>query len=116
MRLSAAVGLVAGVSQLVDVVSPRSRWLKSRRRGSRVDIDVQLTFTDSGIAMLGPFSSGEVRWEGIEKAVPTPMGLFLIPQDGMHIYIPDQALEPISTKGEIAARVGQAGDVSSKGD
>ena len=110
MRLSAAVGLVAGVSQLVDVVSHRSRWLKARRRGSRVDRDVQLTFTDEGIEVLGPFSTGQCRWEGIERTVSTPMGLFLIPQDGMHIYIPDRVLEPISAKREIVARVGRAGE------
>ena len=104
LHVAAAVGLAAGVAEFAEVLTHKSRWLAARQRGSRTDRSVQLTFTNDAIAVQGPFSSGELQWAGIERIKATSKGLFLIPQEGMHLYIPDTALSPPSVKQEIVAR------------
>jgi hypothetical protein len=103
--LAAAIALVAGVVEFADIMTHRRKWIAARREGCRFDKEIRLTFTNDAMAYEGPFSSGHLQWAGIERVKATPKGLFLYPQAGMHIYIPDSGLEPASAKQEIIARV-----------
>lgn len=105
LYFAAAVALVAGVGQLIEACCHKSRWLAARCGGRNEEGEVKFTFTDESIAIEGPFSSTQFHWEGMERIVITPNGLLLYPQKGAHYYIPDRALEPLSAKAEIAARV-----------
>jgi hypothetical protein len=103
--IAAALGLVVGIVEFAEMMIHKSRWLAARLRGCRAGREVQLVFTNESIAEQGSFSSGNLEWAGIERVRETPKGLFLIPQDGMHVYIPDYALEPASAKQDIIARI-----------
>ena len=55
--------------------------------------------------MNSPFSQSESDWKAFQKVVPTNQGMFLYPQEGIHIYIPDSALQPPEAKTEIVKKI-----------
>ena len=103
---AAAVAFTAAIAETGELMWHRSRWLRARRDSRRSDENVELTFTDQGISARGPNSISELTWAAIQSAKATSKGLFLIPQKGAHIYIPNGALDPTSAKADIVARVG----------
>jgi hypothetical protein len=68
-------------------------WLRRHFKSKLADAQVELTIDDEGIHSHGPFSSGSMRWNGIERILRTPKGLLIWPQKGMYIYLPKSAAE-----------------------
>jgi hypothetical protein len=51
---------------------------------------IELEFSSSKIIHKGPFSNGEIEWEGIKKIVKTKNGIIIKPENGISIYLPDK--------------------------
>jgi hypothetical protein len=68
-------------------------WLRRHFKSKLADAQVELTIDDDGIHSRGPFSTGSMRWNGIERILRTPKGLLIWPQKGMYIYLPKAAAE-----------------------
>ncbi|MCG8339466.1 MAG: YcxB family protein [Proteobacteria bacterium] len=50
--------------------------------------EVRIILSESGITLSGPYNHAEISWEGIERIVETPKGVFIWPQKGVHICLP----------------------------
>ena len=46
-----------------------------------------MIFEDDVIKSKGPFTNTELKWNGIVKTIETKNGLFLIPENGISIYL-----------------------------
>ncbi|MBK7442184.1 MAG: hypothetical protein IPI65_11740 [Bacteroidetes bacterium] len=57
-----------------------------------------MEFSDSNISHKGPFSNGEIKWEGIISIHKTKKGIILKPDNGISMYLPDMLF---SDKNEI---------------
>jgi hypothetical protein len=79
--------------------------MRDRLRDKRLDASVILEFKEDRIVHSGPYAHGEFAWEGIESVTPTPTAMFLRPQKGISIYIPDQTLDPVEAKAQIVDRI-----------
>lgn len=67
--------------------------------------DVEIRFEDDRIYMSGPFSQSESEWQAIQRVISTDRGMFLCPTRGVHIYVPDAALQPPEAKEQIVKRI-----------
>jgi hypothetical protein len=83
--------IVAGACEIGSFYYSSRQWLRSRVDSRLLDQQVALTFEPHVIHHTGPFSQGELRWEGIQHIQETTKGLFLIPQNGVSIYLPKSA-------------------------
>jgi hypothetical protein len=80
-----------GMFELCSNYVKRYIWLRRHFKSKLADAQVELTIDDDGIHSRGPFSTGSMRWNGIERILRTPKGLLIWPQKGMYIYLPKAA-------------------------
>lgn len=100
--LLAVLGPITYFEHLLD----RRKWLK-RAYDSRVTgEEIEIRFEEDAIYMQGPTSNSRTEWHGFERAVAAANGLFLYTDKGVHVYVPDYALEPAGAKSVIIARLG----------
>lgn len=83
----------------------KHKWFSDRRKANVTGSEVEIRFEDDRIFMNGPFSKSESEWKAFQKVLPTEKGMFLCPQHGIHVYIPDSALEPPEAKEEIINKI-----------
>ena len=87
------LALVAiGVVELLSNMIKKYFWLRRQSKSKVSGAEVELVVDDEGIESLGPFSTGRMRWSGIEKVVRTPHGILVWPQTGMYMYLPEAAV------------------------
>lgn len=84
--------LAIGVFELLSNKIKKYFWLRRHAKSKIVDAEVEVQVTDTGIESIGPFSSGNFQWGGIEKAVRTPEGILLWPQKGVICYFPENVM------------------------
>jgi uncharacterized membrane protein len=98
---------VIGVFEIGGYLLNRHQWMSDRMADKRLDDTASLEFLEERIIHSGPFSRGEFLWDGIESMTATPKGLFLRPQRGISIYIPDRAWETPDAKQLVVNRFTQ---------
>lgn len=103
----AIVLALIGVCEIGDYFLNRYKWMKDRLSDRRIGAIITLEFFDDRIVHAGPFARGEISWNGIESAMLIPDGLFLRPQKGISIYIPDRAWERNDGKQLVLDRITQ---------
>ena len=67
-------------------------WVRKQLRSKSTGRDVNVVITDEGLEINGPFSSGTIKWEGLEKKIQTPRGFLLWISRGVHLYFPRDVL------------------------
>lgn len=97
--------LVVGIGEILDYFYALHQWKQQRMSDEKLGETVSLIFEEEQIRHSGPLASGEFKWEAIQSVVPTPTGLFLRPQTGLLVYVPDHCLDPIEAKEGIVARI-----------
>jgi hypothetical protein len=80
---------MAGLYELYKVFTEKNKWLKARLDSRLVGQKIEFTFNDAGILHTGPFSNGEMKWEGIHNILKTKRGLLIKPENGSSLYLPD---------------------------
>ena len=86
----------------------RRRWIADRLSDKHAQQDVEIDFTDDAIVFRGPYGTGTYSWQGFDRVVLTQRGMFLWPQKGIHVYVPDSALTPLEAKQDIAKKMRHA--------
>jgi len=94
-----------GVFNLIWHYWDKHKWFSGRRKANVTGSDVEIRFEEDRVFMNGPFSQSESDWRAFQRVVPTDKGMFLYPQEGVHIYIPDSALQPPEAKAEIISKI-----------
>ena len=67
-------------------------WMRKQLRTKSTDREVNVVLTEDCLEIDGPFSSGTIKWDGIEKKVETPSGFLLWVGRGAHLYFPRELL------------------------
>ena len=94
-----------GVFNVVWHYWDKHKWFAGRRASNVTGQEVEIKFEDNRICMSGPFSQSESDWRAIQKVVSTGRGMYLCPQHGILIYIPDSSLQPFEAKAQIIKKI-----------
>ena len=104
-RIVGLLLLLLGVFNLIWHFWDKHKWFSGRRKANVTGSEVEIRFEDNRIYITGPFSQGESDWKAFQKVIPTDQGMFVYPQQGIHLYIPDSALQPPEAKAEIVKKL-----------
>lgn len=80
-----------GAYELYKFYYEKKKWLKDRLDTRVTGQAIELEFSDNVIKHNGPFSNGEVKWDGLKNIIETPNGILLKPEAGVSIYLPNSA-------------------------
>ena len=80
--------ILFGLYELFSPLIKKPLWVGRQLKAKAADSNVQIVLSDSGITTSGIYSKSEITWEGVERILQTPKGVFVWPQKGMHIYLP----------------------------
>ena len=81
---------IIGFYELFKLYNEKKKWLKDRLDSKIVGQQVELEFSDETIKHSGPFSNGEINWNGLKKILMTKNGILLKPENGISIYLPNK--------------------------
>lgn len=84
------VFIFIGFYELFKLYYEKRKWLKDRMDSQIVGQEIELKFSDGVIKHTGPFSNGEMTWNGLNKIVKTKNGILLKPENGISIYLPNK--------------------------
>jgi len=76
-----------GIYEFFEYYYARNKWLKDRIASNITNNENTLIFEDDLIKSNGPFSNAEIKWNGITNTIETKKELFLIPENGISIYL-----------------------------
>ncbi|MCP9763564.1 YcxB family protein [Lacihabitans soyangensis] len=77
-----------GIYGHFSMYNEKKKWLKDRLDSRVAGQSMQLNFSEEVIKHHGPFSSGEIAWDGIKEILKTTKGILLKPENGISIYLP----------------------------
>jgi len=80
---------LVGVYECFKVYHEKYKWLKARLANNVTGQKIEMEFSESNISHTGPFSNGEIKWEGIISIHKTKKGIILKPDNGVSMYLPD---------------------------
>jgi hypothetical protein len=82
-----------GVYEFYKVYSSRTKWINDRVKSGVTGQELQLRFTDELVMHSGPFSNGDIKWNGLKSIKQTKKGIILKPENGTVIYLPKTKFE-----------------------
>ena len=94
-----------GIIEMLYGVVHKRTWIRDRLASHGQNEMVEIQFTDEGLKLSGPDSESICKWSAFDRCISTPNGLFLWPEKGIHIYVPNSAISPHDVKYEIAANI-----------
>ena len=97
--------VLIGIFNVVWHFWDKHKWFRNRRSANVTGQDIEIRFEDDRISMTSPSSKSESEWTVFQKIVTTESGMFLYPQQGIYIYVPDSALQPADAKTEIITKI-----------
>jgi len=97
--------ILFGIYEFFEFYYSRNKWLKERLSSNITNKEIMIIFEDNIIKSNGPFSNNELKWNGISKAIETEKGLFLIPENGVSIYLQKSSFDSIDQVQSIITKV-----------
>ena len=76
-----------GIYEFIKVHTSRRKWINDRVKSGVTGQELQLQFTDDVIIHSGPFSNGQVKWNGLKSIATTEKGIILRLENGIAIYL-----------------------------
>ena len=83
----------------------RMRWFRRRRAAPQFGKEMEIRFSDGGVAMSGPIAQSTCEWAHFAGMTKGTKGLFLVPETGLIIYVPYDTIIPPQAVSEIEAKV-----------
>ncbi len=90
--LSPIVLILIGLFELFSSSIKKVLWLRRQMKSKTANSRIEIEICDEGINSSGLYSNSEMLWQGIERILETPKGLFIWPQKGIHIYLPKKLI------------------------
>ena len=84
----------AGVYELIEALTHRSRWINARVESTRDNKTVEMQLSEHELTISSSVATGTVQLTAFNDIVPATNGVFLIPESGVSIYIPASTVEP----------------------
>lgn len=85
--------VVAGLIEFFKCFYEKNKWVKERMKSAVSGQVIEMEFYDESIKHVGPFSQGEIKWEGLKEIRKTDKGIVLKIDTGVSIYLPDTLFE-----------------------
>ena len=90
LRLFPFIFSLIGIYEFYKLHIKKDKWIKDRLNSGIAGRLLELEFNDHTIKHSGPFSNGELNWNGLKDIIKTKNGLLLKPENGISIYLPDR--------------------------
>ena len=85
--------LFFGVYLFIEFYSTRKKWLTARLDSKMLNKEVTLIFEEDSIKTKGPFVETIGKWDFYNDAIESEKGLFLVPENGVSIYIQKKSFQ-----------------------
>ncbi len=85
--------LFFGISMIYEFYSSKKKWMKSRLESKVTNESVTFIFEENQIQSNGPFTKMMGKWDFFSQAIETEKGIFLIPENGISIYLQKKSFE-----------------------
>ena len=92
--LVGAVFACAGVYELIEALTHKSRWINARVKATRENKTVDMQLSESELTTSSSVANGTIQIAAFSDIIPATDGVFLIPESGLSIYIPAATVEP----------------------
>lgn len=79
-----------GIYEFYKFYNEKKNWMKDRLDSRILGQMLEIEFNDTTIKHKGPFSNGELIWNGLKDIIKTKNGLLLKLENGISIYLPDR--------------------------
>jgi hypothetical protein len=77
-----------GIYEFIKFFKERKKWIEIRLDSKIAGQVIELEFSVFSIKHKGPFSNGELLWNGLKEIIRTKNGILLKPENGISIYLP----------------------------
>ena len=92
--LVSVVFACAGVYELIEALTHKSRWINVRVKATRENKTVDMQLSESELTTTSSVAHGTIQIDAFSDIIPASDGVFLIPDSGVSIYIPAATVEP----------------------
>ena len=82
-----------GIYEFYKIYYEKKKCLQDRLDSRIAGQLLSIEFNETTIKHNGPFSKGELYWNGLKDIIKTKNGLLLKPENGISIYLPDRLFE-----------------------
>lgn len=79
-----------GIYEFYKFHFEKKKWLKDRLQSGIAGQLLEMEFNETTIKFSGPYSNGELNWNGLKDIIKTKKGVLLKPENGISIYLPDR--------------------------
>lgn len=97
--------LVFGIIMMYSFYASKAKWLKQRRKSKMTNQEVTMLFEEDQFQSTGPFTKVDGKWSFFSDVVETNKGLFLIPENGVSIYLQKKSFEHPADIAEIIRKI-----------
>jgi hypothetical protein len=80
--------MLIGLSNLLRHFYTKRKWLRARLDSHLLNQTIHIEFGPDSLKSNGPFSHGEMLWTGVKAIRQTPNAIFILPENGISIYLP----------------------------
>ena len=84
----------AGIYELIEAVTHKSRWINARLKTTRPEKALEIQFGEQEMTTTSPNGTSTIKMSAIDEIIPATNGVFLIPESGVSIYIPQSTVDP----------------------
>lgn len=99
------------LANAIDIATYRMRWLKKRMEHISPGKTAEVVFDDNGIHLSTSHNDGNMKYAAFVDATLTPNGIFLVPDNGLSIFMPRAAFSSSEDFNSVSTRI--AGAMSS---
>ena len=78
---------------IYEFYSAKRDWLRERIESGMNNRIIKMTFKDDVILSEGPFTDAKIKWSFFNESFETQKGLFLIPENGISVYLQKKSFE-----------------------
>ena len=97
--------LVIGTLMVYEYYASKTKWMKDRLASKMNHESIIMIFKEDQIQSIGPFTNTKGKWDFFKEAIETEKGVFLIPENGISIYLQKTSFERVSDVRKIIKKI-----------
>ncbi|GAA4041735.1 YcxB family protein [Flavobacterium chungnamense] len=79
--------ILLGFYELIKFYNEKKKWINSRLKSKIQGENIKIEFYDDYLIHSGPFSNGQIKWNGLNNIQETSKGIILKLESGTSIYV-----------------------------